>query len=223
MCARLESVGDHAARLLNPLLAVHDVRGWQDIEEHARVRHFDRTADLEDTVDIIIANLAIRIGNGNLAARVLSEHMGSRDRDGGVFDVITGEALCGVNRGADGGARLLNIGHDTLAHALIRVGPLTDNADGAVLAADMRNGARNFRRADINRGDRCVALFCHLVLPSTLCAHPAHHTPAHLNAPPDQLRHGATAGAEGLGDGSDGLALGLGSADGGGGRTPLAV
>ena len=96
---------------------------------------------------------------------------------------------------------------------------LNENVDDT----NMRNCARNLRGADINRGDRCVALFCHLVAPSTLCAHRAHHTPAHPNATPYLHHHGLTVGAAGLGDGSEGAGLGLGPTDGGGGRTPFAV
>ena len=225
MRACLESVGDHAAWLLDPLLAVHDVARWQNIEEHARVRYLDRTADLKDAVDIIVANLAIGVGDGNLAARVLTLDVVTGDGDGGVLNVIAGEALCGIDGGANRSARLLDVGDHSLAHPLVRVGPLTNDADGAVLATNVRDGTRNLRGADIDCGDRCVALFCHLVVPSTLCAHLAHHTPAHPNAPPYLHHHGLTVGAEGLGDGSEGagLRLGLGSAAGGGGRTPLAV
>ena len=227
MRACLESVGDHAARLLNPLLAVHDVARWQNIEEHARVRHFDRTADLKDAIHIVITNLAIGVGDGNLAARVLTLDVVTGDGDGGVFDVIARETLGGINGGANRSARLLDVGDHSLAHPQVRVGPLTNHADGAVLATDVRDGARNLRGADIDCGNRCVALFCHLVVPSILCAHLAHHTPAHPNAPPYLHRHGLTVGTEGLGDGSEGAGLvpglGLGLTDGDGGRTPFAV
>ena len=208
-------------------MAVHDVARWQNIEEHARVRYLDRTADLKDAVNIIIADLAIGVGDGNLAARVLTLDVVTGDGDGGVFNVIAGEALCGIDGGTNGSPRLLDVGDNALAHPLVRIGPLTNNADGAVLATNVRDGTRNLRGADVDCGDRCVALFCHLVVPSTLCAHLAHHTPAHPNAPPYLHHHGLTVGAEGLGDGSEGaglrLGLGLGSTPGGGGRTPLAV
>ena len=143
MCARLKSVGDHAARLLDPLLPVHDVARWQNVEQHARVRHFDCTTDLKDAVNIVITDLAIGVRDCYLAARVLTLDVVAGDGDGGVLNVIAGEALCGIDGGANGGPRLLDVGHDALAHPLVRVGPLTNHADGAVLATDVRNGARN--------------------------------------------------------------------------------
>ena len=137
--ACLKSVGDHAAWLLNPLLAVHDVGGWKHMEQHARVRYLDGTADLKDAVNIVIANLAVGVGDCYLAARILTFDVATRDGDGGVLNVIAGEALCSVNGCTNCRPRLLDVGNHSLAHPLVRVGPLTDHADGAVIATDVRD------------------------------------------------------------------------------------
>jgi hypothetical protein len=68
MGARLKAIGDHAARLLDPLLSINDVGRREDVEQHARAGDLDRAADLKDTVNIVVADLTVRVCHRNLTA-----------------------------------------------------------------------------------------------------------------------------------------------------------
>jgi hypothetical protein len=68
MGARLKAIGDHAARLLDPLLAINDVRRREDVEQHTGARDLDRAADLKDAINIVVADLTVRVCYRNLAA-----------------------------------------------------------------------------------------------------------------------------------------------------------
>jgi hypothetical protein len=68
MGARLKPIGDHTARLLDPLLAINDVGRREDVEQHARARDLNRAADLKDAIDIVVTDLTVRVCYRNLAA-----------------------------------------------------------------------------------------------------------------------------------------------------------
>ena len=124
-------------------MAIHDVRGWEDIEQHARVRYLNRAADLQDAIHIVVADLAIGIGDGNLAAGVLSKHVTPGDGDRGVLNVIPGETFGSIDGCTNCGASLLDVGDNTLTHPLVWVRPLTNDADGSVLTTDVRDRTRH--------------------------------------------------------------------------------
>jgi hypothetical protein len=68
MGARLKPIGDHTARLLDPLLAINDVGRREDVKQHARAGDLDCAADLKDAINIVVADLTIRVCYRNLAA-----------------------------------------------------------------------------------------------------------------------------------------------------------
>ena len=131
----------------------------------AGARNLDRAADLKDAINIVVADLTVRVCYRNLAARVLPLNVAPGYGDCRMFNVIAGESLGGINRRPDCSTRLLNIGDDPLPHPSVCGGSLSNDRDGAVVAADVGNGAAHLGGADIDRGNRRESLIHRYALP----------------------------------------------------------
>ena len=165
MSARLKAIGDHTARLLDPLLTINDVGRREDVQQHARARDLDRAADLKDTINIVVTDLTVRICYRNLAARVLPLNVAPGYGDCCMLNAIAGESLSRVNRRLNRSASLLNVGDDPLAHPSVGGGSFSNHGDRATVATDVRDGTAHLGGADIDRGNRRESLIHRYALP----------------------------------------------------------
>ena len=166
MGTRLKTIGDHTARLLDPLLAINNVGRRENVEQHAGARDLDGAADLKDAINIVVTDLTVRVCYRNLAARVLSFNMAPGYSDCGMLNAIAGESFSGVNRRLNRSTRLLNISDDPLPHSSVCGGTFPNDGDRATVAADVGNGTAHLGGADIDRGNRRESLIHRYALPS---------------------------------------------------------
>src|SRR5947209_672179 len=121
LCARddvgldLESVAGHADRVAHAVLAVDGVRARDDVDDLAIGCDADGAARVDDPVDVVVADLVVRVRDGDHAGGVLAPQVRAAQRYDDRLDSLSRHALGGDRRGLHRRDRLFEVDDHALA------------------------------------------------------------------------------------------------------------
>jgi len=137
----LEAVTGHPERIVDPVLAVHDVLARDHMQHLTIVRQGLRARGLDRPIDVILGDLVHIRGDRHDATAVLAHDMVPGNADQGRADLVARGPLGLIERLADRRRRLVDVDDDTLAQTLRRCHAHAHDSQPVILAHLTDQGA----------------------------------------------------------------------------------
>ena len=145
----LQAQRAHPERVLDALLAIDREAAPLDVEHLPVGRDRDRAGDLDGTVDVLAADLAVMAGHRDLAGRVEALDVLAADPDERAIDLPAGQPLGVLDRVGDRADRLVDVDDDALLEPGRRDGPVAHDRQPPV-AADLADEGADLAGADVD-------------------------------------------------------------------------
>ena len=150
MSVGLQTNTGHADGIFDAALGIDDIFAGQNVKDLAAIGEGNGPGGFDDAVDVFLADLAFRLGDGDDTLAVLGLDMFSGNGNVGIVDRKTSHSFGGFDTIGDGGNGFIDVNNLALSDTPARGSGDTNNIDLVGVVTADGNKTTNFAAANVN-------------------------------------------------------------------------